>query len=155
MGGVALILCRWNNNWYLSSGVNRAAGICWLRSGANMPRPSHFAAVPPVGSHFYGQVPLSSDIAFFPKIYYHGLPVTPLAWSADSSEPMLHCCAMPSQGQLDSPYFARVLENSGSRLDANRLVADGWLNPERGVYEKYVHVDEIEMVEGAVPDGPF
>lgn len=120
-----------------------------------MPHPDGFKTLPPVGAVMYGAVPLANGIAFYPELYYHGLPVWPASWCSESAEPIVRCEAMPQEGQLDDEYFQCVLQHSTVDHRNNRLLADGWAKPDKFVYSKYVHVDDLEKIEGPPPDGPF
>ena len=120
-----------------------------------MPSPPKFQPVPPAGALKYGSVPLSSELIFYPELYYHGLKVWPKSWDPDSSEPVLECDAMPEDGQLEDQYFQEVLEQSSIDHGGDSLLADGWDRWDKFVYRKFIHVDELEKIEGPPPEGPF
>lgn len=152
-----MILCYWDKNWYLSTGINRDKGICWLRAMPGSTVPEWFKPLPPLGSIFYGEVSLDETVAFYPEIFYHGLKVIPVMWHPDSDEPVLMCEAMPATiRDVSSPYFLEISRSVGGAQYAEEvMLPDGWQRPDRAVYQKYLHVDELEKIEGPPPDGPF
>lgn len=150
-----MILCHWNGQWFLSTGINQEKGICWLRCGKQMPRPHYFQPLPPIGAQWYGNTDDVAGITFYPNIYYHGLKVWPLSWMPETNEPVLRCEAMPEQGDLDSEYFQEAVRRTGARSGEELLVADGWSHPDKFTYQKALHIDELEKFEGPPPEGPF
>ena len=179
-----MILCRWHTNWFLSTGVNRDGGVIWLRAGPHMPHPEHFHPLPPAGAVLHGSVPLDSDSVFYPEVRYYGLKVYPEHWHQTSREPLLHCRIMGDQiahATMTPEFLAartaldhaaaertvgaedplnirwRELVGRAKAADAElrrRLVEEGWQDDADGL-TRYVHVDELEKIEGYPPEGPF
>lgn len=94
-------------------------------------------------------------IIFYPDLFYHGLSVAPQMWHTETIEPILCCQAMPQEGDLDDPYFVTLLKDSQRDHYGNRLLADGWTRTDKFVYEKYIHIDDLEKAEGPPPNGSF
>ena len=80
----------------------------------------------------------ASETLFFPTIRYRGALVYPKKWNPDSAEPLLSVVMMPWD-----------LREAGLSID--ELVADGWQYDQRDGGEKYVHVDELEKIDGPPP----
>ena len=150
-----MILCRWNGCWFLSTGINRAKDICYARCSIAMPSPKHFLPLPPAGVHVQGTIVGVSEVIFFPRLYYHDLPVQPVSWHPESVDPLIRCTSMPEAGMLDHQYFQEILERSNIDHLGDPLLADGWSRPDKFVYSKVLHVDELEKIEGPVSDGSF
>jgi len=151
-----MILCQWDGNWFLSTGINREKGICWLRCGAKMPHNETFQPLPPVGAQLYGHTDNPEDVVVYPEIYYRGCRVWPQAWFTESAEPILKCHATPDNfDDLDSEYFREIARRINAQFPSEVMMADGWYQIERGVFEKLIHVDNLEKIEGPPPEGPF
>ncbi len=155
MGAGAVILCEFRGNWYLSTGISAANG-CTLRCGARMPHPAGFKPLPPVGALLYGSVFEIEAITFFPIIRRLEYPLRPVMWHPEREEPILKC-------YLDNSELTRDLTCYNDLARWNRIYkerkaalwADGWhwSDPREGC-EKYLHVDELEKIEGPPPEGP-
>ena len=92
-----------------------------------------------------------ADIRFFPEIRYRGCKVYPEWWHRESSEPLLAVLLLPSD--LD---FSKFFLRPPTLDDLQRAMeADGWQGDGREGWHKYVHVDELEKIEGPPPEGPF
>ena len=135
-----MMLAEWRSHWFLSTGVKHLTGECFIRSGRMMWRPETFLPVPPAGFVYYGRAPLA-EVRLFPTIRYRGAFVYPKSWNPDSAEPLLSVLMMPWD-----------LREAGVTID--ELVADGWQYDQRDGGEKYVHVDELEKIEGPPPAPP-
>lgn len=147
-----MILCRLDDDWFLTTGVNYERQICWLRSGVHMPHPQHFT--PYVGGH-YGAVPLGSGITFYPEVRYHGLLLDPFVWDPDGPEPILHVYASPhTMADLSDPYWQATAARVGGPFPSQILMAEAWTQPSMGVFHQSFHVDELDKVEGPPPIGP-
>lgn len=107
------------------------------------------------GTFWHKYFPSTEGITFYPNIYYHGLKVWPLSWMPETNEPVLRCEAMPEQGDLDSEYFQEAMRRIGAYSGEVLLVADGWRHPDKFTYQKAIHVDDLEKIEGPPPEGPF
>ena len=70
-----------------------------------------------------------------------------MRWHPESSEPLLFCRIDDGKvgGQSEAEFMQRVRE----------LQADGWTWEFREGCEKYVHVDDLEKIEGPPPEGAF
>jgi hypothetical protein len=91
------------------------------------------------------------DIVFFPEIRYRGCKVYPWGWQETAHEPMLQIFS----DDIDaSKYFKANPQVNTSDL-RRALIADGWDWDAREGGLKYVHVDELEKIEGPPPEGPF
>ena len=150
MGAFAVILCREGDYWYYSTGVSREKNQCGVRCGPNMLNPGGLLPLPPVGALLYGLRPFDRMI-FFPEIRYRGSKVYPWGWHPTAREPILKIFA----DDIDaSKYFiGNPLVNTSDLRRA--LIADGWDWDAREGGFKYVHVDELEKIEGPPPEGPF
>jgi hypothetical protein len=114
-------------------------------------------------------------VTFYPEVRYRGVPVRPDRWHAESPEPMLLCvlndlnpmidmAGGPTMAQIiaantstDRSVWERLLQERTERGQGilRQLHADGWQGSwGEGLY-KYLHVDEIEKIEGPPPVGAF
>jgi hypothetical protein len=93
----------------------------------------------------------TDGIRFFPEIRYRGCKVYPVWWHRESSEPLL-AVHLPPRDLDFSNFFVRP-----PKLDdlQRAMEADGWQGDGREGWHKYVHVDELEKIEGPPPEGPF
>ncbi len=145
-----MILCRDDAFWYCSTGVSRDKDQCGVRCGSQMAQPDGLLPLPPAGAQRYGLRPFRG-IRFFPEIRYRGCKVYPEWWHRESSEPLLAVLLLPSDLEL-SKFFVRPPAFG----DLQRAMeADGWHGDGREGWHKYVHVDELEKIEGPPPEGPF
>lgn len=145
-----------------------------------MPHPAHFRPLPPAGAVMYGDVGLNSDTTFYPGLRYRGLPVQIWnGWRPESEEPVLGCMlgdvnpAIEAESGLthamlveanrrradDEQAWRQVHDrwNEASRKVMQRVIDDGWRQEDRGLYFKYIHVEDpdLEKIEGPPPEGPF
>jgi hypothetical protein len=93
-------------------------------------------------------MPTSEGITFYPELRYKGMRVYPKGWDPDSAEPILRC---------EKPHLADMNLKGVHVRQAfvERLRADGWHWDDREGGWKYIHVDDLEKVEGPPPDGTF
>ncbi|MDQ7013677.1 MAG: hypothetical protein Q9O74_07230 [Planctomycetota bacterium] len=119
-----------------------------------------------------------SDITFYPELHYWGMRVTPEHWHFTSPEPLLFCRLMDNEIFLATRIpggpealkravekkdkhaeaeWRRIGEANSQTLAAMRrkLLADGWEDHGMDGLVKYVHVDDLEKIEGPPPRGPF
>ena len=151
-----MILCQWHGDWFLSTGINWGRRRCWLRCGAKMPHNETFQPLPPVGMQLYGFADNPDSVIFYPELYYRGCRIWPQWWDSERQDPILRCIALPSNLEdLDSDYLREITRRINARYAGDVLIADGWEQIGRGEYVKFLHVDEIEKVEGPPPEGPF
>lgn len=144
----SMILCRHNDRWYLAQRASGQSQGCALRVGRSMSRDAGFRDV---GNRDLSmQLHSLDDITFYPQISYKGLRVYPWSgWHPDSAEPVLHVMAGSFQAYPGEPP---------ERVEARRqeLLAKGWHDGgyRDGVYG-YLHVDDLEKIEGPPPTGSF
>lgn len=111
-----------------------------------MPHPDSFNELPPIGAVLYGAVS-ADEVRFFPKLRWKGFRVTPVYWYRDSSEPLLHC-------RMETHELGAKSEREHERL-VEDIRTQGWHWDLREGGHKYIHVDDLEKIEGPAPDGPF
>jgi len=150
-----MILSQFGSNWFLTSGINRK-GRCGLRCGKNMPHDDTFQPLPPTGTQLYGYTDNAKDVVFYPKIYYRGCRVTPRHWQFESAEPILNCFLQPEDIGADLLGGKPVPDYANQFSAFLRLVQeDGWNWDMRDGGTKYIHVDDLEKIEGSPPEGAF
>lgn len=150
-----MILCQYRSLWYVSTGINRDLGKASILRGPKMPHNGDLVRWEWHGQSLSMGVAVGPDLRFFPTIKLRGVEVEPWfpAWHTTSSEPLLNVMNPWNTGEHSLMYFGRHLENKELR---DALRADGWEGSVYdGAFSKYVHVDELEKIEGPVPDGPF
>jgi len=92
---------------------------------------------------YYGSTDDIENVVFFPEIRYQNAKVYPEYWPTDSSEPLLRCRLMG--------WDARSAGYSNEQQEA-----DGWKGVGSGDgATKWIHVDDLEKIEGPPPEGPF
>ena len=131
-----LILCKFLEYWYLASFAPNETRRFGVRAGNCMP--NHGGFLPRSSSEVARSMDFASETLFFPTIRYRGALVYPKKWNPDSAEPLLSVVMMPWD-----------LREAGLSID--ELVADGWQYDQRDGGEKYVHVDELEKIDGPPP----
>ena len=141
-----MILCNWHDDWFLSTGIRKDGQVCWLRCSPRMPHPRDFKPLPPVGAVVYGNTNELDAITFFPNVRYRGHRVDLWNFDPEREEPLLKCHIDPSElgGKGGMDVVRRLIEE---------LKRDGWLWDMREGGTKYVHVDELEKIEGPPPKG--
>jgi hypothetical protein len=151
-----MLLCKKDGLWYLAVRARAENRGCALRVGPKMPNEGGFEPVPPIGALLAKQVDAVSGITFYPDIRVHGLRVFPQAWHRDSSEPQLRCALYTNEISSRITEF-KDLAKRQRIYDAHvqALQRDGWSWDAREGGEKYVHVDELEKLEGPPPEGVF
>jgi len=123
-----------------------------------MPHPDGFKPLPPVGALLYGSIADVRAIRFFPVIRCRlGYLVSPVMWHPEWEEPILKCYL--DNGELTQDLTCHNDLGKWNRIYEERkaaLRADGWHWPDpREGCEKYIHVDDLEKIEGPPPDGAF
>lgn len=119
--------------------------------GGNWPRLQHFgfsertsqANDGPIYRWWQRYIDSIADITFFPEIRYRGFRVYPQGWHYESSEPLLKCYMDHSE------ISAGGWDATKERMCA--LIEDGWQWDQREGGIKYVHVDDLEKIEGPPP----
>ena len=145
-----MILCQRNDGlWFLSHRVRAELPGVALRVGNGMPRDPSFENIPPAHAVWSGYTEALADFVFFPTLRFDGMRVFPESWASDSAEPVLR--VWTSQHHFERPvrttqeYHARMAE----------LRAKGWAWDEREGGTRWVHVDELDKLEGPPPVGVF
>lgn len=118
-----------------------------------MPHPESFLPLPPAGALMYGLRPFDVMV-FYPEIRYRGVRVLPYSWHPTETEPVLLVDVYPYDRDLYARYFLKPPKDHDEMLRALKL--DGWdvYDGREGAW-KYVHVDELEKIEGPPPEGAF
>lgn len=154
-----MILATWNDRWFLASKAQSDTPSCALvagdwqglaelgfradkRSVGAPDQPGYFAFY--VWHRF---MPTMQGVTFYPKVRYRGIEVFPQHWHPESSEPLLEC-HMPM-----NILPGETAQQSRERREA--LLDDGWEQSAWDGLAKYVHVDELEKIEGPAPDSAF
>ena len=108
------------------------------------------------GTFWHKYFPSTEDITFFPEIFYHGMKIYPESWDREREEPIIRCLATPhNMDAFRSSYLQDVATRVNARYPCDVLLADGWERTGRVEYIKFLHVDDIEKVEGPPPEGAF
>lgn len=151
-----MLLARKDNFWCIALRARPESRGCALRVGLHMPHEEGFKPLPPAGVLLSKQYESTLGIRFYPEIYHQGCCVAPRSWHFTSSEPLLRCVAAPSNlSELDSKYHHDIAQRVRAKYPEDVLRADGWNQVERGVFEKFIHVDDLEKIEGPPPEGAF
>lgn len=137
-----VLLCRYDHYWYLAHFSLDGQNMWSVSSGTRMPNHGGFV---PVNMNLGRNMSSFDGITFYPKIRYKGMSVTPMMWKPDSKEPILKCLAGQSADDWPSDAGDEYLD---------MLRADGW-HICRDDSWGYVHVDDLEKIEGSPPDGAF
>ena len=139
-GDIVPILCYYNMRWYLSHRGSNGSKTCSLSCGKMMSHEPGFIAV----NNYLGKQLSSIDgVTFYPELRYKWFRVYPWisGWKSDSQEPVLQCWVDHNAAVND--------------IAVEALKEDGWSCSPREGCVKYLHVDELEKIEGPPPDGPF
>ncbi|MBL0871368.1 MAG: hypothetical protein IBJ18_12420 [Phycisphaerales bacterium] len=117
-----------------------------------MAQPPGMVPLPPIGAQMYGLRPYTG-MTFFPELRYRGCRVTPVFWHATATEPLL--LVHMTQEDLDfSKYFVKPPNRTGHEIK-RAMEADGWSWDLREDGYRYLHVDELEKIEGQPPESSF
>lgn len=120
-------------------------------------------------------MPTLEGIIFYPELRFHGMRVYPEHWHGESEQPLLHCLLHDNNPAVDAEsgttmgmiHEARESgqrerweqlgrrRETASRIVMERLLEEGWEQLEAGLFAKYLHVDELEKIEGPPPEGSF
>lgn len=124
----------------------------------------------------FKQIESTTGITFYPEVRYWGVPVRPDRWHAESAEPVLLCvlndlnplidmAGGPTMAQIiaantrsDRSEWERLLQERTERDQAilRQLHDAGWQKSWGGEgHYKYLHVDELEKIQGPPPVGAF
>lgn len=144
-----MILCLWQGEWGTAQRLLRASQGCSVAVRNSVgPSLEQSGFVPYVYGTFWDR-PFNdlSSIRFFPVIRWKGILVTPARWHRESSEPLLFCRMETHElGAKSEREYKRLVEDI-------RTLGWHWDLMEGG--HKYIHVDDLEKIEGPAPDGPF
>jgi hypothetical protein len=110
-----------------------------------MPREDGFAKANAV--HDGKAIDSLNSVTLYPELRYRELRVYSEAWHPESEEPLL-LCYMPTVMHPGEP-------ESVWGLRRERLIEEGWEDGGRDGLKGYVHVDELEKIEGPPPTGSF
>jgi len=143
------ILCKWEGHWCLaqrarpesqgcSLAVQNAIGA--LLASVGFQRYTY-------GTFWHRHFPGIAGITFYPEVYYRGVQVFPQHWHPESSEPLVAC---------HMPLNVRPGETAEqSRARRQTLLDEGWTYSAWEGLARYVHVDELQKIEGPPPEGAF
>lgn len=151
-----MLLARKDGYWYIAVRSRPESLGCALRIGPMMPREAGFTPMPPVGAWMSKQLESTDGVTFFPTIKYQGLRVEPISWHPESRELRVKCRLDTSEVTSSVLHFDDL---AGTDRAYNKRVAElkaeGWAWDAREGGQKYLHVDELEKIEGPPPDGVF
>ena len=136
-------LCRHSGFWYIAEALGPTR--CALRCGANMPGEPEFVLAH-TSTYRSRAVEIDDSYTFYPHLRYMGAPVYPWAWHKTSVEPILRVrmeALRAFPGESDEAVKRRI----------RQVVLKGW-EEDRDAATGYVHVDELEKVEGPMPFTP-
>jgi len=137
-------LCQYKGVWHLVSwDTEQRRGS--LIVGKAMPRVGDYVSA----DNYHDGIAIDScqDITFFPEVYYRGVQVFPQHWHPESSEPLVAC---------HMPLNVRPGETAEqSRARRQTLLDEGWTYSAWEGLARYVHVDELQKIEGPPPEGAF
>lgn len=88
----------------------------------------------------------SRGITFYPVVRYKGMRVHPIAWHPEATEPRL---------KVHSAWCSSDYPPGDELAFDEMLKAEGWTWDQREGGEGYVHVDDLEKIEGPPPEGGF
>lgn len=110
-----------------------------------MPREDGFAKANAV--HDGKAIDSLNSVTLYSELRYRELRVYSEAWHPEREEPLL-LCYMPTAMHPGEP-------ESVWRPRREQLVEEGWENGGREGLKGYVHVDDLEKIEGPPPTGAF
>lgn len=172
-----MILCRYNNRWHIAQRAQPALPGCSLRIGANMTGgedwKEYFS-----GSFRHKYFDSFEGITFYPELRYRRLPVLVWnGWHPESQEPLLGCMLGDVKPMIEAESgvtHAMIVQandrrtedehrwkqvhdrrEAASRKIMQRVIDDGWKQEDRGLYFQYIHVDDLEKIEGPPPEESF
>lgn len=176
-----MILARWKSEWLLATRASPGFSGCAL-SGGDWTRLESLGFVRytssvenyPTYVCWRKSVPSLDGINFFPEVRYRGAPVAVDQWHTESAEPLVRCFLGDMNPLIDQtgPTMNEILaanrakdydtwrrlcrerEECGQAV-VQRLKEEGWESIGRDGFCKYIHVDELEKIEGPPPEGAF
>lgn len=150
-----MILCQLNGNWYLAKRGDHGLDRCTLFVARTMPGSEGFVDVG--NQDLAKEVSISSDMRFFPKATIRTLAVCMTNWKRGTIDPIVKC-------EIPIPSFETFgkskawIEEEGRRMcrefEALRtqLVSRGWIFDGREGGSGFLHVDDLDKVEGPPPE---
>lgn len=155
MDPVSMILANWQNRWFLASRANAGSDSCALVASdledlSRIGFKSEQRSFGRPGNSNFSEWRIwhcwresVNGIVFFPELRFRQAKVYPEYWSFDSSEAVLQCRLMGWDA------YSAAYSNE-------QQIADGWIGVGSGDgATKWIHVDELEKIEGPPPEGPF
>lgn len=137
-----MILCRWDDEWHLASRANPQTGGCSLAFRLKGGAPPGFELYR-YKTFWHRYFPTFDGLAFYPITRFRNAPVFLHWWSWEVPEPLIHCRLMGWDA------------HSAGYTDKQQI-ADGWVGAGSGDgATKWIHVDDLEKIEGPPPDGAF
>lgn len=139
-----MVLAKRRDEWFLAAFAPHIKGCNLSTNRKPLHKRDQF-------HHWRGNVFVQShapldDIVFYPELLYHGYRVYPEWWDSDRHEPLIHCVT-------GSDSWRRPIRTEADLHEMiAELKADGWeYNPKDQDARRYIHVDELEKVEGPPP----
>lgn len=171
-----MILAKRDSDWFLAAFAPHIRGCNLSINHRPQTRLSAFHEYRP-GIWVQSHAPLDG-ITFYPELRWNGIKVRPERWDQEAEEPILLCIIyLPDTNEIVEAMTGVTMETileiekSGDRERWGELVRDnqkagkefreslvesGWgIGMDLSMYERYVHVDELEKIEGPPPAGPF
>ena len=145
-----MILVRWQGEWALAQRLRPTSTGCSLR----VPNASRFATesngfrADRFGGYWSRPFDQMTDMKCFPVLKFRGAPVRAINWHPKSEEPLVRCHMEPHHLVPDgnTERYMRLVEE---------MKAQEWEWDIREGGDAYIHVDELEKIEGPPPEGPF
>lgn len=138
---VRMILCRRNGYWYLAQRVMpHVVGVGLVVDGGMSSEPGFV----PAGNCRSKRMsaPYLDNITFFPEIRYRDMPVYAEHWEHGAVVPSIRCTLGMARDPANEAY--------------KTLATDGWMDVgSRELPWKVIPLEELEMIEGPVPEGTF
>jgi hypothetical protein len=93
-------------------------------------------------------------VTFYPELLWRGMRVVPICWKRDSKDPILLCLGRASEDAFGTEAIPADTPRNAEAVTA-MLRASGWDAVVNNDPRKWIHVDELEKIEGPPPDGSF
>ncbi len=90
---------------------------------------------------------------FFPKAYWHGTPVWITAWCVHTPDARVQCEVMANEINQEA-WFGRRYKSSLEWAPLARELGWGYDFNDM-IATRYCTIDELDLVEGPPPEGPF
>jgi len=144
-----MILVQSKGEWGLAIRVRPESTGCAVRvpNSSSLAKSEHGFKQGKFNAFWHRQFESTEELKFYRTLFYMGYEVWPMHWHMESPEPLLYCRI---DGNAFSGHGEAVFMEHISKLKSL-----GWKCDLREGCEKYVHVDELEKIEGPPPDGVF